>query len=59
MIVVEKDLCIGCGSCVALDEDVFDFQDGLAYCKNPNAKVNDNVKTAIENCPTDAIKIIK
>lgn len=57
---VNKDLCIGCGACVGLVPDVFDFgEEGLA-----EATVNEiaeelieDVQEAAEGCPTDAIKI--
>lgn len=56
MVKVNKDLCIGCGSCVAIAPDNFDFNDeGLAYVKND--EVNDDVKDAAEACPTEAIVI--
>ena len=34
---VNKDACIGCGSCTAIASDVFEFEDdGLAVAKNEN-----------------------
>lgn len=59
-VTVDKDLCIGCGACVGICPDVFDFDDdGLAYVKNEEKAIKDKylekTKEAIENCPTDAI----
>ncbi len=55
-ISVDKDLCIGCGSCIALDADTFDFgDDGLAEAKNN--EVTEATKEAASSCPTDAITI--
>lgn len=55
-VFVDKDLCIGCGSCVAICPDSFEFSDdGLAQAIKE--EVNDDVKSAAESCPTDAIKI--
>ncbi len=58
-VIVKKDKCIGCGSCVALtDSQVFDFDDdGQAHviCENIQEDMVDKVKDAIKYCPTDAI----
>lgn len=56
---VDTSKCIGCGNCVALTEsNVFDFNDdGLAQAiveEVPN-ELEDTVKEAIEQCPTEAI----
>ncbi len=56
MVKVNKDLCISCGSCVAIAPENFDFDDeGLAEVKKN--EINDDVKDAAEACPTDAIEI--
>ena len=56
---VIKDKCIGCGNCVALTESqVFDFNDeGLAevLVEEVNEDMQDTVKDAINQCPTEAI----
>ncbi len=55
-VEVDKNKCIGCGACTAIAPDVFDFDDdGLA--KATSDKVNDDVKTAAEGCPTEAITV--
>lgn len=55
-IKVDKDLCIGCGACAAYCPDTFKIDDdGLAIAIK--SEVNDDVISAAENCPTDAIKI--
>ena len=56
---VNKDKCIGCGQCVSLCEEVFDFDDdNLAKVKeNPvpeNSEEEANI--ALESCPTGAIE---
>ena len=56
MVKVNKDLCISCGSCVAIAPENFDFDDeGLATVKKE--EINDDVKDAAEACPTDAIEL--
>lgn len=57
---VVENLCIGCGACTALVPDEFELNDsGVAYAKNETVKedLQDDVKTAMENCPTGAISI--
>lgn len=55
-VEVNKDLCIGCGSCVAIAPDTFEFgDDGLAEAKNE--EITEDVKDAAESCPTDAIEV--
>ncbi len=58
-INVNKDACIGCGACVAVDPQHFDFNDeGLS---NPISQENLDSKEladAISSCPTAAISII-
>ena len=55
-VEVNKDLCIGCGSCVAIAPDSFDFgDDGLAEAKTE--EITEDVRDAAEGCPTDAIQI--
>ena len=59
-VTVDKDVCIGCGACAALVPDEFELNDsGVAYAKNETVKedLQDDVKTAMENCPTGAISI--
>lgn len=58
MIKVNEDVCIGCGACQALVSEVFDINDsGFAYVKKDADidKYKEEVKDAIDNCPTGAI----
>lgn len=58
-VIVKKDKCIGCGSCVALtDSQVFDFDDdgqAQVVCEDIKEDMVSKVKDAIKYCPTDAI----
>jgi len=56
MINVNKDLCIGCGTCEALCPAVFKLN---AEAKAEVVSQADAgcAKTAAESCPTQAIKI--
>lgn len=62
-VKVNKDVCIGCGACMAIASDVFNIgDDGLAEVfedKNIIDKMNDDLKNDVmdakEGCPTSAI----
>lgn len=58
-INVSKEECIGCGFCVGAAPDFFEFDDdGLSKAKVDNVDaLSDEVTTAVENCPTGAIKV--
>jgi len=55
-VVVDKDLCIGCGACASIEPDVFEIEDDGLACAIKD-EINDDVKMAADSCPTDAIKI--
>lgn len=56
---VNKDKCIGCGQCVSICSDVFDFDDDnlakVITSTVPEDKEED-ANTAKDNCPTGAIE---
>lgn len=53
---VNQDVCIGCGACVAIDPEHFDFnEDGLSEVINNENVENENTVNAIESCPVNAI----
>ncbi len=55
-IVVDKDLCEGCETCVSLCPDVFAMaEDSKAYGKNPDACNTCDCQEAIDSCPVGAI----
>lgn len=56
---VDKDLCIGCGACASICEEVFEItDDGYAKAKDEevnNDEIKENAISALESCPTSAI----
>ena len=55
-VQINKDVCIGCGSCVSIDPETFEFNDdGIAEVKTE--EVSEGAKEAAEACPVEAISI--
>ena len=66
--VVDKEKCIGCGTCTVLAPKTFRLgKDGKAEVINPpgdeeekiSKLVSAEIKEAIDSCPVEAIKVIK
>ena len=58
-IEINKDKCLGCGMCVGINSDVFEFDDdGLAKANKDKITEDneDEVKEAINSCPVGAIE---
>ena len=61
-VKVDKNLCIGCGACQAIEPSVFELEDdGLAKAIDEEIKdeIKENVIDALEGCPTSAISEVK
>lgn len=58
-IVIDKDKCIGCGSCVSIAEEYFKLgEDGKSgVIKEYDQKDSAIIQTAIDSCPADAISL--
>jgi len=56
-IKVNKELCIGCGSCEAICPKTFALKDGKAYAKQSEVKKITCEKEAADSCPVSAISI--
>ncbi len=55
-IIVNEPLCMGCGACVAIDPDHFEFSsNGLASVKSNENLESNNLANAIDACPSEAI----
>lgn len=59
-INVIKEQCIGCGACVAIDSEHFDFDDEGRSNVISNENIESaNLTNAIESCPTSAIEMVE
>ena len=59
-LYVNEDACIGCGACVSIDPEHFDFNDeGLSTAKKEDVKEEDKKEllNIVESCPVGAITI--
>ena len=58
MFKVIKEKCIGCGACIGICDEVFEYDnDNLAVVKNQPTEENMHLAIeALENCPTSAIE---
>lgn len=59
---VDQDLCISCGLCIGICEEVFSWNDddkAQAIDEEVPEELEDSVKEAIESCPTEAISEIE
>ena len=62
-VKVDKNLCIGCGACQAIEPSVFELEDdGLAKAIDEEIKdevdeITEDAKEAEQGCPVSAIEI--
>ena len=58
-LIVDKDICIGCGACQAIAPDVFEIDDdqlATTIVDEVADEVMEDAVDAKEGCPVDAIK---
>ncbi len=59
-LFVNKEACIGCGACVAIDSEHFDFgDDNLSEVISQENIESENAKNAMASCPTGAISLVE
>lgn len=57
-IVVDRQACIGAGSCVVVTDELFQLDDGnLAYVVDPDSHDQELIKMSAESCPVLAIHL--
>jgi len=53
---IDKGACIGCGLCTATCSNTFKLgSDGKAEVANPSGESEQEIQTAIDSCPVQAI----
>ncbi|MFH0907109.1 MAG: ferredoxin [bacterium] len=59
-IKIDKNLCIGCGSCVSVCEDCFELTDDNKACVKQDNQCNcddECIKQVVDICPVNAIEV--
>ncbi len=59
-VKVDHNLCIGCGSCAMIADQVFEMRNGKSYVKEDvkiTPEMEEMVKMAEQACPVGAIKV--
>ncbi len=55
-LFIDRDLCIGAASCMAVAPDVFELdEEHKAIVKNPKGADDETILLAAQSCPTRAI----
>jgi len=56
--VVDAEKCIGCGVCVSLAPGAFEMgPDGKSHVKNPVEASDEEIQSAADSCPAQAITV--
>jgi ferredoxin len=58
MITIDKNLCIGCGTCAAICPANFKLDDAEGKAEPISQDSSDCAKSAEESCPVAAIKVV-
>lgn len=59
-VTIDRDRCIGSGTCAFAVPDVFDVDEsGRAVLVGPVVAGDERVRSAVENCPTDALDLVE
>lgn len=52
---IDKDKCIGCGTCAALAPKSFKIDEGKGVALDPAGDDEETIQSAIDSCPVSAI----
>ena len=56
-LIIDKDICIGCGTCSSLAPKVFQItDDGKAQVIDQESDDSNTIQNTIDSCPVNAIK---
>lgn len=57
-IIINKEKCIGCGTCAAMAPSVFEIaDDGKAEVTNSEGDTPENIEMVAKACPVQAIEV--
>ncbi len=57
-VAIDRDLCIGSGTCEAIDASVFQVgDDGIAYLVDESPSDEEILRRAEQSCPSGAIRV--
>lgn len=56
-ILIDKELCIGCGTCVALCPESFKMNETEGKAEVIDQTASEGAHNAAESCPTQAINV--
>lgn len=56
-IKIDKEKCLGCGSCVSVSPKLFEMKGDKAVVKSSETDEGDSAKEAEAICPTGAISV--
>lgn len=57
MVKIDKELCIGCGTCAAISPNVFKINDADGKAEVINQDDAEGAKNGVESCPVQAITL--
>ncbi len=59
-IIVDQELCVGCGACAAMAPEVFVLnKKGRSEVKHPDASDDNSIKISAQSCPVNAISVFE
>jgi ferredoxin len=59
-IIVDREICMGSGMCFMYAPGTFDIDDSAkSVVKDVNGDPMDSIRTAIEACPTRALRLVE
>jgi ferredoxin len=59
-IVVDRDVCMGSGMCFMYASNTFDLDDeAKSFVKDVEGDRIETIRTAIEACPTGALRLVE
>jgi ferredoxin len=61
-VIIDTDVCVGCGACVLSGPDVFDQNDdgqAVLVVEEPDASLRGQILESIDACPVQALSLVE